>query len=131
MYQALFVLSSRGIKHLPLVDPADGNRLVGLVTLRQLLKLRYPEPMTLIAGISEATDLATLAEIKRRMPRVAAIRLSRGARAYDVAIMLSLVNQDLHRRALELASFRLLFAAGDPAEGSQAFLAKRDPVFDE
>jgi enoyl-CoA hydratase/carnithine racemase len=33
--------------------------------------------------------------------------------------------------ALELASFRLLFAAGDPTEGAQAFLAKRDPVFDE
>ena len=31
--------------------------------------------------------------------------------------------------ALELASFRLMFAAGDPAEGAAAFLAKRDPVF--
>lgn len=31
--------------------------------------------------------------------------------------------------ALELASFRLLFAAGDPAEGARAFLEKRDPKF--
>lgn len=31
--------------------------------------------------------------------------------------------------ALELASFRLMFAAGDPAEGATAFLDKRDPVF--
>jgi enoyl-CoA hydratase/carnithine racemase len=31
--------------------------------------------------------------------------------------------------ALELASFRLLFAAGDPEEGARAFLAKRDPRF--
>lgn len=31
--------------------------------------------------------------------------------------------------ALELASFRLLFAAGDPAEGARAFLEKRDPTF--
>jgi enoyl-CoA hydratase/carnithine racemase len=29
--------------------------------------------------------------------------------------------------ALELASFRLLFAAGDPEEGARAFLEKRDP----
>ena len=104
LYQALSILSSRGIKHLPLVDPGEGNRLMGIVTLRQLLKLRYPEPMTLIASIAEATDLESLAEIKRRMPRVAAIRLSRAARAYDVAIMLSLVNRDLHRKALELVS---------------------------
>lgn len=118
LYQALSVLSSRRIKHLPLVDPADGNRLVGLVTLRQLLKLRYPEPMALIAGITEAADLEALAGIKRRMPRVAAIRLSRAARAYDVAIMLSLVNQDLHRKALELASRSL----GDPPVGFSLFV---------
>ena len=31
--------------------------------------------------------------------------------------------------ALELASFRLLFAAGDPEEGARAFLEKRDPNF--
>ena len=31
--------------------------------------------------------------------------------------------------ALELASFRLLFAAGDPEEGARAFLDKREPEF--
>lgn len=31
--------------------------------------------------------------------------------------------------ALELAAFRLLFAAGDPGEGATAFLDKRDPSF--
>jgi enoyl-CoA hydratase/carnithine racemase len=32
-------------------------------------------------------------------------------------------------RALELATFRLLFAVGDPVEGAQAFLEKRPPLF--
>lgn len=31
--------------------------------------------------------------------------------------------------ALELATFRLLFASGDPEEGARAFLEKRDPKF--
>jgi len=31
--------------------------------------------------------------------------------------------------ALELATFRLLFAAGDPEEGARAFLEKREAVF--
>lgn len=107
VYRALFLLSSRGIKHLPLVD---GGRLAGIVTLRQLLKLRYPEPMTLIAGIAGARDVEALARIKARLPRLAASRLGRGSRAYDVVVMLSLINQDLHRRAFELACER----AGEP-----------------
>ena len=32
-------------------------------------------------------------------------------------------------RALELATFRLLFAAGDPEEGARAFLERRSPRF--
>lgn len=118
LYEALFLLSSRGIKHLPLVEPAEGNRLVGIVTLRQLLKLRHPEPMTLIAAIAGAADLEALAAIRKRMPRVAASRLSRAARAYDVAVMLSLVNHDLHRRALELVRRRL----GEPPAGFSLFV---------
>jgi enoyl-CoA hydratase/carnithine racemase len=34
-------------------------------------------------------------------------------------------------RALELATFRLLFAAGDPGEGARAFLERRAPRFGE
>jgi enoyl-CoA hydratase/carnithine racemase len=33
------------------------------------------------------------------------------------------------RSALELASFRLLFASGDPREGARAFLDRREPEF--
>jgi len=100
VYRAMFLLSSRGIKHLPLVEE---GQVVGIVTLRQLLKLRYPEPMMLIAGIAEARTAEDLREIKSRMPRLAATKLSMGTRAYDVVTMLSLINQDLHRRAFELA----------------------------
>jgi hypothetical protein len=35
------------------------------------------------------------------------------------------------RSALELASFRLLFASGEPREGANAFLERRSPVFDD
>ena len=34
-------------------------------------------------------------------------------------------------RALELATFRLLFASGDPEEGARAFLERRNPMFKE
>jgi CBS domain-containing protein len=118
LYRALFMLSSLGVKHLPLVEPAEGNRLTGIVTLRQLLKLRHPEPLTMIAAIAEAADVETLAGIRKRMPRVAATRLSRAERAYDVAVMLSLVNQDLHRKALDLVCRSL----GEPPAAFSLFV---------
>lgn len=100
VYRALFLLSSHGFKHLPLIE--DG-RVVGIVTLRQLLKLRYPEPLTLAEGIAGARTFDELRDIKVRLPRLAASRLSLGIRAYDVVLMLSLIHHDLHRKAFELA----------------------------
>ena len=101
IYRALSVLSDRQVKHLPLVE--DG-RIVGIVTMRQLLKLRYPEPLTLIEGIQDSQDVETLKEIKNRLPKMAQERLETGRSAYDVVAMISLINRDIHRRAFALAA---------------------------
>jgi len=100
IYRALSVLSARGIKHLPLVE---NRKVVGIVTMRQLLKLRYPEPMTLIESIREAKGTVTLKAIKDKLPKMAEERLQSGRRAYDIVVMISLINRDIHRRMLELA----------------------------
>lgn len=99
IYRALSLLASKGVKHLPLVE--DG-RVVGIVTLRQLLKLRYPEPMTLIELINGAIDGPSLKEVRDRLPQLAQERLAGGRRGHDIVVMMSLVNRDIHRRVLEL-----------------------------
>ncbi len=104
IYRALSVLHESGVKHLPLVEK---DRLAGIVTLRQLLKLRYPEPLTLIEGIKDATDVATLKAIKNKLPGMAEERLRSGRLgrlAYDIVAMISLINRDIHRQALKLAA---------------------------
>ena len=101
IYRALSVLTDSKVKHLPLIE--DG-KIVGIVTMRQLLKLRYPEPLTLIEGIKEAGDVATLKAIKNKLPTMAEERLESGRTAYDIVVMISLINRDIHRRALELAA---------------------------
>ena len=101
IYRALSVLRESGVKHLPLVEK---DRLAGIVTMRQLLKLRYLEPLTLIEGIKDATDVATLKAIKNKLPEMAADRLQSGRLAYDIVAMISLINQDIHRQALKLAA---------------------------
>jgi len=100
IYRALSTLSAKGIKHLPLVE--DG-KVIGMVTLRQLLKLKYPEPMVLVEEIRDASDAASLKEIKEKVAKIAAAKMSMGIRAYDIVVMLSLINHDIHRKTLELA----------------------------
>jgi len=101
IYRALSVLTDSKVKHLPLIE--DG-KIVGIVTMRQLLKLRYPEPLTLIEGIRQAEDVAALKAIKNKLPKMAEERLESGRTAYDIVVMISLINRDIHRRALELAA---------------------------
>ena len=100
IYRALSTLSAKGIKHLPLVE---NGKVVGIVTLRQLLKLKYPEPMVLVEEIRDASDAAELKIIKGKLTEIAASKLSMGIRAYDIVVMLSLINHDIHRKTLELA----------------------------
>lgn len=99
IYRALSLLAKHKIKHLPLVE---NDRLAGIVTLRQLLKLKYPEPMTLIEEINAAADSRRLAEVRGKLAGIAARQLAAGGRAHDIVTMLSLINQDIHARALEL-----------------------------
>jgi CBS domain-containing protein len=107
VFKALSVLSVRGIKHLPLVR--EGH-VAGIVTMRQLLKLRHPEPTMLINRVLEAHDIGALRLVREEMPQVAASKLATGIRAYDIVVMLSLINQDVHRKVLEFA----LEEVGDP-----------------
>ncbi len=99
IYYALSVLSKRGIKHLPLVRE---NKIAGIVTLRQLLKLRHPEPLSLITNIRDAETAEQLGKLRKQIPSIAAQKLSLGISAYDIVTMITLINADIHRRVLEL-----------------------------
>ncbi len=100
IYQALSLLSLKGIKHLPITE--DG-KVKGIVTLRQLLKLRHPEPLTIINDIHNAKNIDELKTIKDKLPQLAADKLSIGINSLDIVTMISLINHDLHKRAIDMA----------------------------
>ena len=100
VYRALSLLARYGIKHLPVVE---GGELVGIVTMRHLLRLTHQEPLLIIGKIELARSAADLAEVKADLPAMVANRLSAGISAVDTMTMLSLIHQDIHRRAFELA----------------------------
>jgi CBS domain-containing protein len=131
VYRALSLLSSRGIKHLPLVEE---EAVVGIVTLRQLIKLKHPEPMMLIDSIAGAKDIKDLKDIKARVPELAERKLSRRIRASDIVTMMSLINQDIHRKAFQLAVSKLgeppseccLFVSGSHGRGENLLTSDQD-----
>ncbi len=107
VYRALSILARYGIKHLPVVE---AGRVVGILTLRHLLRLTHQEPLIIIGKIELAKDVQELAQVKAELPALVANRLAAGVPAVDNMAMLSLIHQDLHRRAFELA----LASMGDP-----------------
>ncbi|NOY63830.1 MAG: CBS domain-containing protein, partial [Nitrospirae bacterium] len=116
IYQALSLLSLRRIKHLPIVE---GGRIKGIVTLRQLLKLRHPEPLAIINEIHNAENVNDLREIKYKLPQLAADKLSIGINSLDIVTMISLINQDLHKKAIEMALKEL----GEPPHDINIFVS--------
>jgi len=99
IFRALAVFSQNRIKHLPIVDQ---GKVTGIISLRQLLKLRYPEPMTLLDGIGSASTVNELKEIKALLPEIVSSKLSAGLRASDIVMMISMINQDIHRKTMDL-----------------------------
>ena len=51
--------------------------------------------------------MASLKSIKDKLPAIAEERLESGRSAYDIVVMISLINRDIHQRALELAAVGL------------------------
>jgi CBS domain-containing protein len=115
VYRAMSTMSTKGIKHLPLLEH---HKPVGMVTLRNLLKLRYPEPMSLIESIYGATSIEELAEVRANIGQLAARKLASGIRAYEIVNMISMINQDIHRKTFEMAIQKL----GEPPSVCCLFL---------
>lgn len=131
IYRALSILSAKKFKHLPLVEH---DRVAGIVTLRQLLKLKYPEPLFLVEQIGNSTCWQDLKKIRATMPELAASKLSMGIRAADIVTMISLVNQDIHRRWMEIVRQNLgpppapfcLYVTGSHGRGENLLTPDQD-----
>ncbi|GAB4277375.1 MAG: DUF294 nucleotidyltransferase-like domain-containing protein [Deferrisomatales bacterium] len=99
IYKALAVMRRGGIRHLAVVD---GGRLVGMVSMRNLMAMGTGETLELAEHIDGAASLEVLAEAKTQSRTVCAHLLEEGVPAVEVSRMLSHVNRDIHRRVLEL-----------------------------
>ena len=100
LYNALGLMRRQRVRHLPVMD---GGRLVGVVSMRALMALGTNATLELAEAIDGAASYAQLGAAHRQSLSVCADLLDEGAPSEEVGQLLSHINRDIHRRALELA----------------------------
>ncbi len=99
MYEAMAYLEGHQTKHLPILS---GDRVVGIVTLRDLLRYRSQKTMLMIAKIKEASSIAELKKIHAEIVKIAKILLTEARSTVDTMEILSYIHHSILRRGYEL-----------------------------
>lgn len=97
LFDALSLLSKNAIKHLPIIQM---ERVVGILTLRQIMKIRFSEPFVIIGDLEKAHDPEGLKKIKESLIQLVAEKIESNIDPIDIVTMLSLVNAGIHKRLL-------------------------------
>lgn len=100
LFDALSLLAKNDIKHLPI---AENGRLVGILTLRQLMKIRHSEPLVLIGELQQGRTVEDFRRIRARLFDMVDDRLRANIDPVDIVLMLSQINTSIHKRLLQLA----------------------------
>ena len=105
VYSALGRMNRLRLRHLGVED--DSGAICGIVTSRDLLRLRAQEAVALGDHIEEAGDVPELARAWARLPRAAADLQTENVAANDIAAVISRELGALTRRAAALAALRM------------------------
>ncbi len=100
LFDALSVLSRSMIKHLPVVHH---GRVAGIVTLRQIMKIRYAEPFVIIGRLEKSETVEDFRNIKEQLVYLVREKLAANTDPVDIVTMLSLINSGIHKRLLKKA----------------------------
>jgi CBS domain-containing protein len=98
LFDALSLISRHSIKHLPIVTM---DKVVGILTLRKIMKLRYAEPFIIIGQLEEARSVQDYKAIKDELLNLVKEKLDANIDPVDIVTMLSIVNAGIHKRLLK------------------------------
>ncbi|MBE0502238.1 MAG: CBS domain-containing protein [Desulfuromonadales bacterium] len=99
MYEATSFMLRHKIKHVPVVDQGE---LVGLVTLRDLMRYRSQKSMLLVGRVAEAKSLDELALIRREVVNVAKALMSEVRSHFETVEILSYIHHCILQRCFDL-----------------------------
>jgi CBS domain-containing protein len=113
VYRALGRMNRLKLRHLGVED--DNGVICGMVSARDLLRLRGQEAAVLGDGLDEGNDVAALGRSWARLPQAAAALIAEGVSGRDIAAVISRELGAVTRRAGFLAERRMKEEGrGDP-----------------
>jgi len=119
MYEAMAYMVGHRLKHLPIVD---GNELVGMVSMSDLMRYRSQKAMLMIGSIEETDTIEGLATIHTTLVRVANTLLSETRSAPEVMEILSYIHHALIKRTYDLCWQQMIDQGHTPPDIRYCFL---------
>lgn len=119
MYEAMAYMTGHRIKHLPVVDQGE---VVGIVTMRDLMRYRSQKAMLLVGNIREETSLERLAEIRGEIVPVANTLLSETRSTPEVMEITSYIHHTIIRRVYDLCMEQMREEGYEPPDIRSCFL---------
>ena len=119
MYEAMTYITAHKAKQLLITD--DGH-LVGIVTLRDLMRFRSQKAMLMVGSIRDENSLAGLARIKKQILPVARTLLTETHSTPEVMEILSYIHQSIIKKVYAICYQQILDEGQNPPEIRYAFL---------
>jgi CBS domain-containing protein len=119
MYEAMAYMTAHHIKHLPVIDRGE---VVGIVSLRDLMRHRSQKTMLLLGNIREEKTLEGLGTIHREISTVARTLLSETRSTPEVMEILSYLHHGIIRRVYEISLEQMKGEGLEPPEIKFCFL---------
>ncbi len=99
MYEATTFMMGQKIKHMPVVDR---DEIVGIVTLRDLMKFRSQKSMLLVGNISKARTIEELISAREEIVTVARALMSEIRSHIEIMEIISYIHHRIIRRCFEI-----------------------------
>ncbi len=107
-YEATLLIAHHGIRHIPV---CDGDKVIGVVTERDLFALQRVSVRAINRTISDAGSIDDLQRAASDIRRLARSMLGQGVAAEQLTLIISTLNDALVRRILEIE--QAIFALDD------------------
>jgi CBS domain-containing protein len=101
IFEALMEMMQKNIKHLAVTDNA--NKVVGVITNRDLLKAQGQSPFFVIREIAQAKFINQIVQIQKQVPQLIQTLINTGAKARNVTRFLTTVSDAILQKIIGFA----------------------------